>query len=253
MDIDPWLFAVLPLLAVVTGFVDAVAGGGGLIMMPALLFAGLPPPLALGTNKVQSLAGVSMALRNYTRAGLVDWRREKWLTLGAFAFAAAGSVAVQFVSVRALNLIVPLLLLAVSLYIVFSPRMDDARSHERLSRRGYAPVGGAIAFYDGFFGPGTGSFFAATLVGLRGEGLTGATGLTKLFNMATNLASVIVFALGGKVIWLLGLAMAVGAITGSWLGSKFAVRHGARVIRPLLVTVSVLLTARLIYNWFAGS
>lgn len=251
MDIDPWLFVLLPLVAVFTGFIDAVAGGGGLVMMPTLLFAGLPPQLALGTNKVQSLAGVAMAFRNYARADLFDWRREKWLALTCFLCAAGGSLLVLQVSARALGLIVPLLLLAVSLYIVFSPRMDDAKSRERLSRKGYAPVAGAITFYDGFFGPGTGSFLAATLVGLRGEGLTTATGLTKLLNMASNLASVLIFALGGKVIWLLGLTMAAGAMTGAWIGSKFAVRHGAKVIRPLLVTTSLLLTAKLIYDWFA--
>lgn len=250
MEIEIWLIATLALVAVFTGFIDAVAGGGGLVMMPTLLFAGLPPQLALGTNKVQSLAGTTMAFRNYTRAGLVDWRKEKWLAVVSLIFAAIGSVLVQQISVRALNLIVPLLLVGVCAYIVLSPRMEDTRSKERVSRKGYASVCGSIAFYDGFFGPGTGSFFAASLVGLRGEGLTAATGHTKLFNMASNGASVIVFASGGKVIWVLGLAMACGSITGSWIGSKFAVRHGARLIRPLLVTISLLLTAKLLYNWF---
>lgn len=250
MEIEPWLFLIMACVAVFTGFLDAVAGGGGLVMMPSLLFAGLPPPLALGTNKIQSLFATSMAFRNYARAGLVEWRREKWLALIAFAGAAVGALLVQQISVRVLDLVVPLLLLGVAIYVIFSPRMDDAQAHETLSRKGYAPVSGAIGFYDGFFGPGTGSFFAATLVGLRGEGLTRATGHAKLFNMMTNIASVIVFAAGGKIIWLLGLCMAVGAMAGSWIGSHYAVKHGARLIRPLLVTISLLLTVRLLYGWF---
>ncbi len=250
MEIELWLLAVMALVAVFTGFLDSVAGGGGLVMMPSLLFAGLPPSLALGTNKVQSLAATTMAFRNYSRAGLVEWRKEKWLALIAFVGAVAGSLMVQQISTRVLELVVPLLLMGVAAYVIFSPRMDDTKSHELVTRKGYAPVGGAIGFYDGFFGPGAGGFFAASLVGLRGEGLTAATGHAKLFNMTTNVASVIVFALGGKVIWTLGLCMAVGAMTGSWIGSKFAVKHGARLIRPLLVTISLLLTAKLLYGWF---
>lgn len=251
MEIDPWLFVILPCVAVFTGFLDSIAGGGGLVMMPSLLFAGLPPQLALGTNKVQSSFATTMAFRNYAKAGLVEWRKEKWLALAAFVGAAMGAVLVQQISAEVLNLVVPLLLMGVAAYVLFSPRMDDRQAQEVLSRKGYAPITGGIGFYDGFFGPGTGSFFAATLVGLRGEGLTRATGHAKLFNMMTNIAAVLVFAAGGKIIWLLGLAMAVGSMTGSWLGSRFAVRHGAKLIRPLLVTISVLLTAKLIYDWFA--
>lgn len=253
MEIELWLIVVLTCVAVFTGFLDAVAGGGGLVMMPALLFAGLPPSLALGTNKIQSLAGTTMALRNYARAGLVDWRKEKWLVLIVFVGAGVGSLMIQLISARILELMVPLLLTGVALYVIFSPRMDDTKRHELLSRKGYVPVATAIGFYDGFFGPGTGSFFAATFVGLRGEGLTRATGHAKLLNVATNVASVLIFALGGKIVWLLGLAMAVGSMTGSWIGSRFAVRHGAKLIRPLLVTISLLLTAKLLYNWFVPS
>ena len=252
MEIEPWLLIVMALVAVLTGFLDAVAGGGGLVMMPALLFAGLPPQLALGTNKSQSIAGTTMAFVNYARAGLVDWRKEKWLGLLALVCAGTGSLLVQQISTRALELIVPLLLMGVALYVLLSPRMDDTQAHQVLTRKGYAPVAGAIGFYDGFFGPGTGSFFAATQVGLRGEGLTRATAHAKLFNMMTNVASVIVFAAGGKIVWTLGLACAAGAVTGSWLGSRFAVKLGARLIRPLLVAVSLALTARLVWGWFAG-
>jgi uncharacterized membrane protein YfcA len=250
--IEPWLYPLLTGVAVLTGFVDAIAGGGGLIMMPVLLWSGLPPHLALGTNKVQSLAGTSTATRNFIRGGQVDWRANLPSVIVAFAGAAAGSFVVQLVKPEALELIVPVLLLAAAAYIVFSPRMTDDDAQQRLSQGGYAPVGGSIGFYDGFFGPGTGSFFVTSLVALRGLGLTRATGTTKLLNAASNAGSLLVFALGGKVIWLLGLCMAVGAMTGGWLGSHFAMRHGARVIRPLLIVTSLALTARLLWQFFSS-
>jgi uncharacterized membrane protein YfcA len=159
---------------------------------------------------------------------------------------------VQAINTKALALVIPLLLMAVALYVLVSPRMSDEDAHQRISARGYSPVGAAIGAYDGFFGPGTGSFFTATLVGLRGFGLTRATALTKLFNLTSNIASVLFFAVGGKMFWLLGLCMAAGAMAGGWIGSHSAMKFGARLIRPLLVTLSLGLTARLLWGYFAA-
>ncbi len=246
---DPWIIAALTAIAVLTGFIDAIAGGGGLIMMPALLFAGVPPIDALGTNKLQSMFGTATAFRNFAAKGLVDWRAHKGTMCLVFAGASSGVIAVQLIDPGTLGLIIPLLLIAIALYVIASPRMDDEDAHERLGRRGYAPVAGAIGAYDGFFGPGTGSFFTASLVGLRGLGLTRATALTKLLNLTSNVASVIFFALGGKILWLLGLSMAAGAMLGGYIGSHTAMRFGARVIRPLLVILSLALTARLLWTY----
>jgi uncharacterized protein len=250
--IDPWLYAVLTAVALVTGFIDAIAGGGGLIMMPALLFAGLPPLQALGTNKFQSMFGTGMAMINYGRAGLIDWRRN-WPTVAVvFVGAAIGCITIQLVDTHFLSLLIPGLLMVVALYVLASPRMSDEDAHERVSARGYAPVGGAIGFYDGFFGPGTGTFFTTSLVALRGVGLTRATALTKLFNFTSNIAAMVMFAAGGKVLWLLGASMAVGSMAGGWLGSHTAMRFGAALIRPLLVAISLAMTARLLWGYFHG-
>lgn len=159
---------------------------------------------------------------------------------------------VQAIDTKVLGLVIPLLLIAVSIYVVLSPRRTDEDAHHRVSEHGYAPVGGVIGFYDGFFGPGAGTFFTTSLVALRGYGLTRATGLTKLLNLTSNVASVLFFALGGKMLWLLGLCMAIGAMTGGWLGSHSAIRFGARLIRPLLVIISLSLTARLLWGYFSG-
>jgi len=246
--IEPWLYPVLTAVALLTGFIDAIAGGGGLIMMPALLVSGVPPLFALGTNKLQSMCGTFVAMRNYGAKGLIDWRPNLLTAAAVFLLACAGALLVQRVEAKTLALIIPLLLLGNAIYILVSPRMTDEDAQHRVTSRGYAPVGGVIGFYDGFFGPGTGSFFTSTLVALRGYGLTKATALTKFFNWTSNVAAVLLFAFGGKVLWLLGFSMAVGAMLGGWLGSHTAMRFGARLIRPLLVTASLAMTARLLWG-----
>jgi uncharacterized membrane protein YfcA len=250
--IDQWLYPVLTAVAVLAGFIDAIAGGGGLIMVPALLFAGVPPLNTLGTNKLQSMFGTAMAFRNYSAKGLVEWRAHKGTVAAVFVGATAGVLLVQAVPGDALRLIIPVLLLVMAGYTVLSPRMSDEDAHERLTAKNYVPIAGSIGFYDGFFGPGTGSFFATTLVALRGVGLTRATAQTKLFNLTSNVASVVFFAIGGKIWWGLGLCMALGSMSGGWLGSHTAMKYGAKLIRPLLVVLSLALTVRVLWSYFAG-
>ena len=249
--IEPTTYAILTATAVLTGFIDAIAGGGGLIMMPALLFAGVPPVNALATNKLQSMFGTATACSNYGRKGLIEWRPNLLTIILVFIGASIGVVVVQTINTRVLSLIIPLLLMAVALYVLVSPRMSDDDAAARVSAKGYAPVGAAIGAYDGFFGPGTGSFFTASLVALRGHGLTRATALTKMFNLTSNVAAVLLFALSGKMFWLLGACMAAGAMAGGWIGSHTAMRFGAALIRPLLVLLSLGLTARLLWGYFA--
>lgn len=251
VTLDLWFYPALTCVAVLSGFIDAVAGGGGLVMMPVLLSTPLPPHVVLGTNKIQSMCGTSMATWRYHRAGLFSFRQSAPTAAVVFAGALLGSLAIQRLSADILKMVVPVLLIAIALYTVFSPGMTDDDRHARLSARGFMPVGGGIGFYDGFFGPGAGQFFATTLVGLRGLGLTRATGLTKFLNVSSNIASVIVFTIGGQAMWILGLCMGTGAVVGALLGTHYATRFGARVIRPLLVIVSIGLTVRLIAGWFA--
>lgn len=252
MEIEPWVFVALAATGLVSGFIDAIAGGGGLLMLPAMLSAGLPPHLALGTNKMQSSMGIFMAARTYRKAGLMEISGN-WPTVFLVLFCAmAGALAVQAMDSEILLLIVPVLLVILSLYILFSPRMNDVDQYERLSARGYMPVAGAIAGYDGFFGPGTGSFLSTSIVALRGLGLTRATALAKLFNFTSNFGSLLMFALGGKVIWLLGLTIGLAAMTGSYIGSRSAIRFGAGLIRPLLAIASLAMTFRLLWGYFSA-
>ncbi|MXO64613.1 TSUP family transporter [Altericroceibacterium endophyticum] len=252
LEIELWLFVSLTALSVLTGFVDAVAGGGGLIMMPSLLAAGIPPANALATNKLQSLFGIGMSCRNFLRAGLIDWKAHWLAVVTVFLGAVIGVLSIQQLSAETLSLIIPILLIGVAAYIVFSPRMDDSDSHERMSAKAFAGPTGAIGLYDGFFGPGAGSFLIAAGVALRGLGLTRATALSKLLNFSSNVAAVLVWGLSGKTYWALGLAMAAGAMTGNYIGSHTAIRFGAKLIRPALIVVSLALTAKLLWDYFAA-
>lgn len=250
--LEPSTYVIMALIGVLTGFIDSIAGGGGLIMMPALLMTGVSPIQALGTNKLQSMFGTSTAAWNYWRKGLIEVRPNLGKVALVFIGASAGVLAVQQLKPGLLGLIIPILLMASAAYVLLSPRMTDDDAHVRLSAKAYGPVGAGIGFYDGFFGPGTGSFFSTSLVALRGMGLTRATALTKLLNLTSNVASVIFFALGGKIVWTLGLAIAAGAVVGNYLGSHTAMKFGAKVIRPLLVILSLGLTAKLLWQYFAA-
>jgi uncharacterized membrane protein YfcA len=246
MDLAPEVIAILCLVAVAAGFVDAIAGGGGLLTVPALLAAGLPPVAAIATNKVQSCCGTAAATFNFWRAGRIDFSLLRWPLVGAFAGSAAGGMLLMVADPAFLALLLPLLLASVAAYFLFGPRASDEDVHARLTPAAFSLVAAAVGFYDGFFGPGAGSFYALGLVTLMGMGLTRATAHTKALNFTSNLVSVVVFGLGGQAVWGLGLLMAVGQVGGGWLGSHTAMRFGPRVIRPLLVIVCLAMVAKLL-------
>ena len=246
MEFDAIVYAGLFLVAALAGFIDAIAGGGGLLTTPALLFVGIPPINAIATNKLQSTLGTAMATVNFARAGLLDWRAHRLTVAWVFAGSALGVLAVQQVDRSALMLIIPVLLLAVAGYILLSPRMEDIDREPRLSERGYRPVAGAIGFYDGFFGPGTGSFLTTALVALFGMGLVSATAHTKFLNLSSNVAALVTLVVGGYVLWVLGLLMAVASVAGGQVGAHLALRVGSKVIRPLLVVMALALTVKLL-------
>lgn len=237
------LFAV----ACAAGFVDSIAGGGGLLTVPALLAAGLGPTAALATNKVQSSFGAASATHNYTRRGAVRPRDLLPAVATTFVGAAAGTTLVQRVDPAFLETLLPFLLLAIAVYFLVRP---DAGAVSRAARVGPGPFAAtaapAIGFYDGFFGPGTGSFFALSFVTLRGHDLTRATAHTKVLNLTSNLAAVLFFAMGGAPVWAVGLAMAAGQFVGARLGSNLVMARGSRLVRPLLVVVSVAISVRLL-------
>lgn len=240
------LLATLALVAFIAGTVDAIAGGGGLLTIPALMAAGIPPVPALATNKLQATLGTASAFWSFHRAGHVDLRRFALPAAGAFLGSVGGAVAVQIVDSSFLAACVPALLILMAFYFLFAPPMSEVDRHARLGVRGLTAITTAIGFYDGFFGPGTGSFFTTALVALGGLGLVRAIANTKLLNLSTNVAALATMVAGGKVLWTLGLVMAAANILGNQTGARLAMRFNGRGVRPLLVIMSLALTVKLL-------
>jgi len=234
-------------VGVLAGFVDAIAGGGGMIALPALLSAGLPPVAALATNKLQSIVGTGMAALTYWRRGFIDLRALALAVLLTFVGSLLGALAVKQIDTSLLNVAVPVALIAIACYFLFAPNLGDADRAARLRFAVFVPVMGfLVGFYDGIFGPGTGSFFTVGFVMLFGLGLTRASGHTKVLNLTSNLAALFIFIPAGDVVWSAAIVMAIGQIAGGYIGARTGIRFGARLIRPLAVVVSVILAIRLL-------
>lgn len=231
------------------GCIDAIAGGGGLITVPALLAVGLPPQLALGTNKLQSACGTSIALWHYAKAGLVA---TPWLWLAvmtSFVASMGGAYAVSVLDREILRQVIPWLLAAVAIYTACNRRMGIQRGKAKLPLAVFALLFGiGLGFYDGFFGPGTGSFWILALVVLAGLELRGATGYTKAANLASNLGSLVVFLTMGSVHFVAAGAMIAGQLLGARLGSGLVIRKGAHIIRPVFLCVVFAMTLKLLWD-----
>ncbi|WP_020396959.1 TSUP family transporter [Thiolinea disciformis] len=238
---------VLFLLAILAGWVDSIGGGGGLISIPALLWAGHSPLEVLATNKLQSSFGSLTATINYARQGLLSPREHIADITLTFLGALLGALVVQRVDSSILQRLIPVLLIGFAIYLLLSPNLGALASKPKITRPLFAATAGfGIGFYDGFFGPGTGTFFAIAFISLLGYTLPRATASTKLLNFTSNAAALFIFILSGHVLWLTGLIMGTGQIIGSWVGSHMAAKHGVRLIRPLLIVVSLLVSLRLL-------
>lgn len=245
---DPLLLLALMGVGLLAGFIDAIAGGGGMITVPALLAAGLPPVAALATNKMQSMVGTGMAVVTYWRRGYVALRTLAPAIALTFAGSLLGALVVSSIDTSFLDIAVPIALIGIALYFLFAPNLSDADKAARLPFGPFVPIlGFGIGFYDGIFGPGTGSFFSIGLVLLFGLGLTRATGATKALNFTSNLAALVIFIPGGHVVWTVAAAMAIGQLIGGYVGARTGIRYGARLIRPLVVLVSIALTVKLLF------
>jgi uncharacterized membrane protein YfcA len=260
MEFSLDILALLALAAFCAGVIDAIAGGGGLLTVPALLLAGADPVTAVATNKVQGAFGTGSAAITFARAGKIDWANALPMTGTAFVASMAGGLAIATLPSRWLSAVVPLLLIGVALWFAFSPRFGQANNPARIGIGLFTLlVLPPIAFYDGFFGPGAGSFYLVGFVALLGLSGVRAVAQTKLVNLASNVGALTFFALSGHVVWTAGVAMGLAAFAGAQIGSKLALKHGARLIRPLIVLVCMAVAARLLADpanplrlWLAG-
>lgn len=246
---DTLIFPLLFAVAFVAGVIDAIAGGGGLITVPVLLGIGLPPQVALGTNKLQASFGSGGAMLHFIRSGTVSLREMSRGILFTAVGAAAGVIAIRHMDPAILRYIVPWLLLTIATYTLFSPELGSGDITARMPERLFYPLFGlCIGFYDGFFGPGTGSFWAMAFILCLGCSLVRATACTKVMNFTSNLVALLLFLQAGQFRFAEGVVMGVAQFLGARVGARVVIRKGAKFIRPVYIGVVLVITARLLYK-----
>ena len=241
------VYLILFFVAFFASLIDSIAGGGGLLTTPSMLLVGVQPLNVLATNKFQSCFGTFTSTYNYFKNGLLVDEKKKLYFVLSFLGSGLGTLLVSRISNETLEKIIPILLIGAALFFITNKRPKSANASSKLLIVFNLIVFG-IGFYDGFFGPGTGSFFVLSFVIIKGVNIMQATAVTKLLNFASNFAAFIVFAIQGYVIWTLGLTMAVAQIAGAYTGSKFAIKNGEKLVRPVLVVVSILLSIRILFS-----
>ncbi|MFD1627840.1 TSUP family transporter [Azospirillum griseum] len=247
--LTPETLGLLFAVGLLAGFVDSIAGGGGLLAIPALLAAGLPPAETLATGKLQSSFGSLSATIKFIQRGEVNPRAMLPMIACTFVGAAAGSTVVQLLNPSFMRDVIPILLIGIALYLLLSPKAGELDAHQRIGEHAFAlSIGTGIGFYDGFFGPGTGTFFALAFVSLLGHNFRRATAHTKILNLTSNLAALLFFIIGGHLVWIVGILMGIGQYIGAQVGAHMVIRNGARIVRPMLVTASIAITVKLVWS-----
>lgn len=232
------LIAIFFSAGLLAGTVDAIAGGGGLISLPLLISVGLPAPVALGTNKLQGSVGTLVATYNYFKNNLISAQVIVKGLLFGFLGAISGSVAAQCIDSSILEKILPFLMLTIFLYTIYSPKLGLFDSKQRMKESlFYMLFGFVLGFYDGFLGPGTGSFWVIALVFFLGYNLSKATAYTKVFNLKSNLIATTCFMLGGNIDYRIAFIMACGQFLGGKIGSQLVILNGAKLVRPMFLMI----------------
>ncbi|WP_462157997.1 TSUP family transporter [Pseudoalteromonas sp. GB56] len=252
LAIDPSTWAILCAVALAAGFIDAIAGGGGMLTVPALLTAGLPPHLTLGTNKLAASFGSLTASVTYYRKRLFDPKFWAGSIIATAIGAAIGTLIVDKLSIEFLNKLIPVVIIAVAIYSLFgklSPEQSDKLPKLTPNLRLKQWLQGlGLGFFDGVAGPGTGTFWTASNSVLYKMNLLLNCGLARSMNFVSNFISLITFVALGHVNFLLGITMGVFLMLGAWLGAHSAIRFGSKVIRPVFNTVVIVLALKLIYE-----
>tara|TARA_Y100001949_G_scaffold22054_1_gene15662 strand:+ start:15570 stop:16352 length:783 start_codon:yes stop_codon:yes gene_type:complete len=252
---DPMVLAALMAVAFLAGFIDAIAGGGGLLTLPALLTAGLPPHLVLGTNKLCATFGSATASFTFYRRKLFHPRQWRSALLATAIGAALGAGLAHMIPARWLNQVLPLVVFACGLYLLFgrvptTPRTDALP----VDVRRQWPQGLTLGFYDGIAGPGTGAFWTVSNMLLYPLDLLKASGVARSMNFVSNGVALAVFIAGGQVAWGLGIGMGLSLMVGAYLGARTAIQGGSKFIRPIFISVVLILSLRLAWqHWFGAA
>lgn len=238
-------------LGFLAAMIDAIAGGGGLISLPALLLIGVPPHFALGTNKFAATMGALVSSVTFARSGKISFSVVKWQIPFTLLGTCFGVWSVLHISSDFLNKAVPILILLVGLYTLLQKNLgleDNFKGLTPLNRILGFIFAFALGFYDGFFGPGTGSFLIFAFITIYGFNFITSSANAKVLNFVSNLVSLILFAWSGKILYTYGIPMALFMLLGSQVGTRLAIRKGSRLVKPIFITMSLLVAAKLIYQ-----
>ncbi|WGV99332.1 TSUP family transporter [Vibrio sp. YMD68] len=255
--IEPTMLVVLALVAFVAGFIDAVAGGGGMLTVPALLSLGLPPHIALGTNKLAATFASSTAAFTYYKKKLFKPRFWGQAFVATLLGAIFGTLIVDAISTEWLEKGLPLIILASAVYTILHKTPHSTKNvlpkYTASIRKKQIIQGLTLGFYDGVAGPGTGAFWTVSSMALYRLNILLASGLAKAMNFTSNFTSLVTFAVLGHIDWVLGLTMGVCLMAGAYVGAHSAIRFGAKFIRPVFITVVSVLAVKLAYEaWFVS-
>lgn len=251
-NLDPMTVLLLVVAGFVASFIDSTVGGGGLISTPSLLSLGLPVPYALGTNKLAAFIGCLTSVVSFWRAGKISTLAFKLMPLSFFG-SALGAYVVYLLPEKLMKNVIVVLLIAVAVYTYRRKDWGDTSSAKELGRQavlGAIVMAAALGFYDGFFGPGTGSFLIFGFLYLGFDFVT-AAGNAKALNFASGVGAFISFAISGTVVWSYGIIMALAMIAGALVGTRLAIKNGASYVRPLFLCVTTLLIGKQIYDIFS--
>ncbi len=254
MDFALEILVLLFVVALIAGWIDAVAGGGGLITVPVMLLIGVPPAAAIATNKLQGSFGTFSAALYFVRQRAISLRQNWFSMLTVCIGSVFGGWLLTQISTCYLSFLVPILLMLTGLYFLFFAGNLDAAREPRMSEQTYnlsaAPM---LGCYDGFFGPGAGSFLATTFVTLRGFPIRKATAHAKLLNAVSNFSALVYFIFFGQIFWTIGAVMIGGQLIGANLGARTALHAGAKIIRPVIVIVCFAMSARMLWGLLYGT
>lgn len=231
--------------------VDSIAGGGGMISLPAVIAAGVPPHLALGTNKFASTFASFTSSIQFARSDKINFNLMKYQIVCTILGSALGVKSVLSIDESILQAIIVALIFMVAIYTSFKMDFGEVNRFKGLTKKnillgmGFALV---LGFYDGFFGPGTGTFLIFSFISVFGFDFIVAAGNAKLLNFVSNIVSIILYAINGKVLYLAGIPMAISMILGAWVGTHIAIKNGAKVIKPIFITIALLLMVKLLWQ-----
>lgn len=252
ISVEPSMLLILVGVAVVAGIIDTLAGGGGLLTVPALLFAGIPPHMALGTNRLQACVGEFTAAARFKQQGAFEVEHLPLGLLFTTIGAVLGTLLVNWLPKEMLEKILPVMMVCITVYSIFSKSLSRKHAVKALisSPVFMISMGILIGFYNGFFGPGTGSLWILAFIILLGTTIQQASISAKPVNLVGNLVSLSIFTWLAQVDWVLGLLMGVGQVAGAMIGSHLVLNKGSQLIRPVFVAMTLVMTVGLLWRAF---